>query len=206
VKPPALVAGPPRPDRNVGVSGRRVRTNGLLPRRWGLARLLLCPIAGLLSMSGCIIPVAPDFQDPTPNYPPILTAQAPAFGMIQRITSSQEFDVLVWDPNGDTVWVQWWVDYPRFQTGVSIPINGLNPVPYPTNLNSQTMLSATVGCGNTPSRPQDTLHQLELIVSDRMPIPNDDGSPGLVPDPGFTVRADWPYYLTCPPTSTAGSP
>jgi hypothetical protein len=168
--------------------------------------LLLCLATSLLAMSGCVIPVAPDFQDPLPNYPPTLAAQSPPFGDLLHVSSDpnspQEFNVLVWDPNSDTLFVQWAIDYPVVASGgVPVTIGGIAQVP--TDAQGQpTPVSKAITCLNVPSATPDSLHRLEIIVSDRKPNVQTLDSLDDVPKPGYVVHGDWSFYCV----SGSGSP
>ncbi len=203
-----------RPDRNVGVTIRAVRRTGQPPRIRALARLLLyrsLPAALLLtslfSMSGCIIPVAPDFQDPPDpqNYAPELSNADPQFGWVVTITSPAgfQFGFQATDPNPtDTLYVNWLVDYPPFQPQVSrLLLPDMKP---PTSDGTPRSFSVTVGCLQGSVVPNTSnLHQLQAVVADR-PFDISTGMLDVVPSPGKITRGNWTFYLTC--SSTPGSP
>ncbi len=87
------------------------------PRFSRVARLVLrctsltCVLA---SMSACVLPIAPEFQDPptSANYAPYFQTVMPDLG--SEITQPS-FDVVVTDPNiGDSLYARWIVDYPPY--------------------------------------------------------------------------------------------
>jgi hypothetical protein len=89
--------------------------------------LVLNPALALLSLAlfqpmfACVIPVAPDFQDPlaAANVPPYLhdwmPARGPVFSVFGSATSlpTTNFTVQITDPNvDDTIYYRWVLNYP----------------------------------------------------------------------------------------------
>jgi hypothetical protein len=157
--------------------------------------------ASLTTMPACIIPVGPDFQDPvsSPNYAPYLTNPNPAFGTVQQIASTQIFPFVAYasDPNGDTLYFQWVIDYPPYTQGTTSTI-GSGMVPSSTSPPG-TELSVPISCASNPRANATSLHQLELIVADRPFTPAPTGPDlDIVPSPGLVTHGDWTFYLSCP--------
>jgi hypothetical protein len=93
-----------------------------------VARLLLYFLEGVLnldrklllllavsSLSACIIPVGPEFQDPlgVPNSPPYLVSAMPVEGT-HNVNPMVEFNVTVGDLNVEPLFVKWVTEYPPF--------------------------------------------------------------------------------------------
>jgi len=155
-------------------------------------------------MSGCIIPVAPDFQDPvgSPNYSPYWYREAqPPFGTPFTITGSfYDFTVVASDPNlTDPLWVQWAIDYPPFRMGVTNAITGMMPVA-PTPDGSRSF-SLRVSCNLLLMANANSFHQLEVIVSDAEPAFHPNGPFNDVPEGRFAIQGDWTFYLPCDGTA-----
>jgi hypothetical protein len=211
------------PDSNVRPEGARLRSGPRDGRRSHLARLLLMPsprvpnplalILVVASMSACITPVAPEFQDPaaSPNYAPYIQSVSPPFGSVVSIPLSQNpvsqnFQVTVTDPNvEDNLFYRWVADYPPYTTNTRT----LADAEFPHMVNGQpqdAVISRTIGCTDTLAITADGQHRLEVIVADRpfaAPIPP-DMSLDLVNPPGFVVRASWTFQIACqspPPPS-----
>src|SRR5690348_6386739 len=72
----------------------------------------------LLAASGCVIPVAPQFDDPEPNFPPFVISSDPGEGEIvtpgqAQDNSTRAITVRLGDHNlSDRLYVRWLVDYP----------------------------------------------------------------------------------------------
>src|SRR5215471_15875644 len=97
-------------------------------RFFGLAQLLLScrvhlarvafPLLLVPPMSACILPVAPEFQDPpaSENFGPVITDSSPALGSVVTKVGGAPlppFRVTITDPNlGDNLHVRWLADYP----------------------------------------------------------------------------------------------
>src|SRR5690242_202058 len=104
------------PDINVRVARARDVASTRHARRSPLARLLLktgvkllLSFAAASSMSACIIPVGPEFQDPPggPNAAPEILNPNFFTGTAVASTSTQDFSFTVSDPNGDPMWFRW---------------------------------------------------------------------------------------------------
>ena len=178
---------------------------GTRPRR--LAHSLLSStivhvvlLASVASMSACVVPVAPNFQDPVgePNVPPYIVSATP-FSIGSFVSNpTQDFQVTVTDQNvGDTLAYQWVIDYPPYNSSTH-PLTFAHIQPSA----DRSQQRVTVGLGKSPCgfNPVQTLavHQLEFILADR----EFDQSNSMVLDAlppesdGFVVRANWTF--SCP--------
>jgi hypothetical protein len=163
-------------------------------------------LAAVLLLGGCVVPVAPEFQDPpaSQNYAPYILDSDPALGAIATATTTTDvtFNVTVSDPNvGDALTVRWILDYP----------------PYSANTRAQqdeTLAPATDGQVHErtlpPFRPDCVLsslakipsHQVMVVVSDRgfLPVEN-PGAPSTdltrIPDDGHKVTGTWTLDVDC---------
>jgi hypothetical protein len=149
-------------------------------------------------MSACIIPVAPDFQDPTgaPNYAPYIKTFSPDFGSVVSIVTSLSFEVQVIDLNADDdLYFRWVADYPAYTASTRRISEDVQP-----NSTDGTAVtdSVTIDCSYNLVMTADSKHQLEVIVADR-PFVSDTSSNtlDLVQPPGFAVRGDWTFEITC---------
>lgn len=139
------------------------------PRRRPVARFVLPPLLGLLFLftvlaagsSGCVAPIAPDFQNPplVPNYPPSFEQ----FDPYQETPVSQlpqDFTVRLNDPNPqDTLYVRWALDYPPYIQSKSLLVVNGQALP-PGSVASYRVESCAMFKQSPP-------HQLVIIVSDR---------------------------------------
>src|SRR5882724_1117584 len=82
-----------------------------------VARMLLRSgsICALLVMSACVLPIAPEFQDPpaSENYAPVFIDTIPPAGQVVTASPVAAFTIIVEDPNvGDDLFVRWIADFP----------------------------------------------------------------------------------------------
>jgi hypothetical protein len=155
-------------------------------------------------MSACIIPVAPEFQDPTasPNYAPVLVSAMPDFGSLVTIVPSLPFQVIATDPNlDDNLFYEWLVDYPQYTTNTrKIGEGEASHTADGTALHA--IIPITVDCTDGLAPTPNSLHQLELVVADRAfvaPTPPDTRL-DEVESPGLVVHANWTFQINCPST------
>jgi hypothetical protein len=176
------------------------------PRLFRLARLLLKGIrplffcVGLALMSACILPLAPEFQDPpaAQNYAPRIIESNPEAG---SIVTSQTFRVVVTDPNlGDALHVRWVVDYPPFsQTNTRTLVQDLTVPASVTGMPLMQEVSVDVDCvvNVLAQIPQ---HQVTVIVADSeflAPVANKPVDLGRVAPGRLTTTASWLLNLEC---------
>src|SRR6185312_2512375 len=110
------------PDSDVGAAAAQAHRGPRAARPGRLAHSLLSSrivhvalLTLVSSMSGCVAPVAPNFQDPVgePNVPPYIVSATPLFGTV--IASNTIPQVTVTDQNvGDRLAYQWVIDYPPY--------------------------------------------------------------------------------------------
>ena len=71
----------------------------------------------MTSLSGCVIPVSPQFEGPLPqeNFAPQIESAQPAQGQVLTAGTAQSFTITVTDPNaGDDLNIRWIAEYPPF--------------------------------------------------------------------------------------------
>jgi len=172
-------------------------------------------------MSACIIPVAPNFQDPPSisDSGPFLSSFSPgAFGELVTVPVPQgtQFSANVTDLNVKaTLSIRWVMDYPPAsdathlveQSPITPRADGL-PQPITTPPPGQP---GVVNCDWVIQRLTST-HQLELIVADSEFA--DSSTAGLPPDRkfdtpkdpnGHVVHALWPIDISCPASTTSNT-
>lgn len=138
------------------------------PRFGGLVRVLLAwtiRTAVVLS-TGCLLPLAPDFQDPpkAPNYPPSFQVVKP-FAETSVTAGSDSFHVDVEEPNPqDTLYVRWVADYPPYTAGKTKQL-GSDVILLPgQDRAADYMLPTPAPCSAFSAGAE---HRLVTIVSDR---------------------------------------
>jgi hypothetical protein len=189
------------PDTNVRARSRPGAASARGAGRFVLARLLLFLRKRIFTLdrklvllaasltSACIIPVAPDFQDPPgqPNSPPQILGPEPSWGMEVPGTAGmeKEFRFLVADLNADDVLqVEFFVDGHRGMTFRRDPVPGNGP---------REVVVGKVGC-------QDVLkefsrHAIMAVVADRDFV--GDQIPPMVEGDGKLAIITWTLILTC---------
>jgi hypothetical protein len=160
-------------------------------------------------MSACIIPVAPEFQDPPSQPDPGLMVFGfdPAVGAVEVLPVTPQgqpsFLARVSDGNvNDYIYVLWTVDYNSSEPDM-VPPYQVRPPPIPPPLPGQMLnqpLEQSFFCPLpwTPS-PTTTSHVLELIVANRPLLT----SPTLdtIDDPsgtGSVIHGFWTFVINCP--------
>ena len=169
-------------------------------------------------MSACIIPVAPNFQDPpsVPGAGPFLSGFTPgSFGehVTVPVPDGRQFSANVIDQDiNPTLYVRWAVDYPPLVDGVTYWEPG--PMIKPSSPGqpiSTTTITQLITC-RWITQPLTSTHQLELIVSDGAFA--DTSTSGLLPDKKLDTPLDpnghvayglWPIDISCPATTTSTS-
>jgi hypothetical protein len=208
------------PDRDVPVVSAPARGAPHRPRPSRMARLLLfiCRSASLLvmlQMSACVIPVAPEFQDPpaSQNYPPQFLSVSPEIG---SIAATPSFTAVVTDPNvGDTLQYKWVFDYPPYDDAITRDLGPNTITPSADGQPTITSISLDfIGNGPTSSTPNVRTftctqiaqsiqqHRLELIVADG-PLPTMGTNLNAVTLPAYSIEAAWTFNLSCAPGTTS---
>ena len=160
--------------------------------------------AGLLGVlalgSGCVLPIAPEFQEEKNEAPYVIDVR-PADGSL--ITDpNAHFDVQLQDPNNnDTLYALWLIDYPPFNQEITraLPVLALPGIDPDTD--NKHAISLQPVCAEHQITPTLTRHRLMLVVSDR-PFVDDAASTGVRrPDQtssdAFTVRLVWTFDKDC---------
>ena len=155
----------------------------------------------LLPMSACIIPVAPDFQDPpaAPNYAPYIISANPDFDSIVA-TQAPMFSVTVTDPNvGDDLHFRWLADCPSASGNYRTLVEDFVIAHSADGQPQQAIDAFTVDCAvDNLAMTADGQHRIEVVIADRPFISNPpDGKLDDVTSPGFAVRASWIMQIAC---------
>jgi hypothetical protein len=151
-------------------------------------------------MSACVLPIAPEFQDPpaSQNYAPFFLATDPPIG---AVVSTPSFRVTVRDPNvGDNLYVRWISNFPpatgdtRAFKEETIPHSADGTLLFADSTAQPTCIKDLVA--NLPS------HRVMVVVSDRQFLDVvQTGSPeadyARVPAGAGKVVATWTLDLLC---------
>jgi hypothetical protein len=146
----------------------------------------------LLAVGGCVVPLAPDFEEEK-NLPPYLVSATPAQGTLTA--EKPTFSVTVQDPNEhDTLYVRWLIDYP----------------PYDNNIHHLAQESQEPGMGATVVFEPNCIkhqisrapqHHLMFLAADR-PFLAPESAPDrpfeITPSGIYPVVAVWLFKLECP--------
>lgn len=133
----------------------------------GPVRVLLAwTIRTALALStGCLLPLAPDFQDPpkAPNYSPSFQVVTP-FAETLVSPGSDPFHIEIDEPNPqDTLYVRWVADYPPYTPGKTKQLSDMILLPGQDRATDFKLPSAAP-CSAFSSGAD---HRLVVIVSDR---------------------------------------
>jgi len=167
-------------------------------------------------MSACIIPVAPDFQDPpsVPTSGPTLSGFSPGnFGELVTVPVPQGLlfsaNVTDLDPRA-TLRIRWLVDYPPDSDATTlVELGSITPSADGLTIKQQAITTQTpVDCGWI-KQPLTSTHQLELVVADSDFL---DSSNSNLPadkkldsarDPTGVAYAFWNIVISCPASTTS---
>jgi hypothetical protein len=174
-----------------------------------VARMLLrSGLFGLVAaMSACVLPIAPEFQDPpaAANYAPQILDSDPPLGslLVRTSTNVPTFRVTVSDPNvGDDLHVRFLADFPPKTTNTRT-LTADHVVTHKadgTRLNDD--VSVVPGC-DTFNLSNIPVHQIMVIVADRkyLDAPPAPGLPvdltKLADDAGLEVIGSWTLQMEC---------
>jgi hypothetical protein len=196
-----IISADPDSDVRAGAAQPHRGPHETRPRE--LARSLLSleivPVVLLTlvsSMSACVVPVAPTFQDPIgePNVPPFIVSATPPVGTIITSTTLVP-QVTVTDQNvGDPLAYRWVIDYPPFNSNTH-PL-GIGHIPAPVD-GVQQRVPVPLSQAPCAFNPGVGVHQLEFILADRgFDTSNSMVLDALVDSDGFVVYANWTF--SCP--------
>jgi hypothetical protein len=162
-------------------------------------------------MSACIIPVAPNFQDPpsATDAGPYFAGYSPVDGRLVTFTPPvSTFSVLVTDPNVNApLWFRWVWDYPPVNNSSSM----IFPPAYQMTSAGPDGVPITKNICCSVVNNANGLHQVELIVADE-PF-QDSSMAGLTDDnrfdtlefPGHVQKATWTIAMSCMAGAASGT-
>ncbi len=169
-------------------------------------------------MSACIIPVAPNFQDPPSvptSGPPSLSGFSPKnFGELVTVPvpAGQLFSANVTDLDPKaTLRIRWIVDYPPYSDATKlVEQSPISPGADGQTINQLITTGTPVDC-SWINQPLTSSHQLELVVADSDFL--DSSNPNLpadrkldsARDPNGVAYAFWPIVISCPASATSNT-
>ena len=155
----------------------------------------------LLAISGCVVPIGPEWTDPEANHPPTIYLANPPIGAVLDFgatgNAAMGLEVGLADQNTqDSLYVRWIIDYPPQPNvdgaHVALPLT----LPGGNQLNRPTIRFAP-SCNDATISPDVANHRLLLAVSDR-PFSDDPQVLDLVTPGNYRVEASWDFTLACP--------
>jgi hypothetical protein len=156
-----------------------------------------------LWISACVVPVAPQFEDPGGNYSPFVVTSVPTTGaeVPASAGSTYTIQVTLGDPNlDDVLYARWLIDYPPFDPSAS-RLAREDRLPSSGSVNREIIRFAP-SCSDDQIVSGSASHRVTLSAADRPFLPADQAPPDLqldsVPADGFVVRATWIVDLACP--------
>jgi hypothetical protein len=170
-------------------------------------------LASASSMSACIIPVAPNFQDPpsVPDSPPYLSNIVPTFGEVATFQPpTTTFSAVVNDMNlNATIYYRWVGDYPPNMPGVTWDKIDYQPIkPSLDGLPLVQLLPFDLTC--TLVNSVSGTHTVELIVADgpfhdTMGLPVDSEFDTLLDSSDHIIKTAWTVSMSCPASTTSST-
>lgn len=150
---------------------------------------------------GCVIPVAPEFENPEVNYPPYVVYSDPAEGTVMA-QQNVEIRVRLGDPNlGDSLFIRWIFDYPKYDE-ILTRLVLVNPLPTAEGgAIEREEISFTPSCILHNIARGVSQHQLTLSVADREFVKPEQADPDYrldtVATGGYRVRVSWRLDMEC---------
>ena len=185
-------------------------------RKWPLGRDVsrsardwrgLCLGAGLwvspgLWASGCVLPIAPEFEAEK-NEQPVLVNANPAPGSNVSGDIKPVFSVEIRDPNAtDTLFARWLIDYPPYNQEIHRLASNTRHR-QDVELENRVILGFQPDCTAHNISPSLTRHRLMLVVSDRDFLVDADRADktrlDLTPSDAYSVRSYWTFDMECNP-------
>jgi hypothetical protein len=200
----------PPPDIDVPPGRARAARVSARPRLSSVARRMLCSagiilplLSTTLPMSACVLPVAPEFQDPptSANSPPFFITTDPEIGFV--VTKAKaSFTVTVSDLNvEDDLSYRWIADYPPY-TDNTRRLSDDGTISHSADGKTlQQDISVTPDCVSN-MLAKTPRHQIMVIVADRKfePLQATPTQPidfARVPTGAGKVIATWTLELEC---------
>lgn len=171
-------------------------------------------LAAASSMSACIIPVAPDFQDPPsqPDSPPslanpLVNLMLSYFGAtisLQQGNGDTTFSASVSDPDpGTKLQIRWALDYPPYNPATtSVFEGGFISAPVPGQPIQNVSVSQTINCSSVRDFTKSTQRFVLIVADGKLAEPDPNQPYGLVQvvTSGNAVSNDWEISVNCPVT------
>jgi hypothetical protein len=150
------------------------------------------------AVSGCVVPVEPEWSDPASNYPPSIDSATPAVGTVLTGLNggSVEVSVQLADQNvGDSLYLRWIIDY-RPNTADIVAVETIKPGGEAIVRTPERFVPE---CTSDHLSRTVSSHWLMLAVSDRPFLSDDPRSPNpeQVPSGNYLVQAFWPFVMSC---------
>jgi hypothetical protein len=162
---------------------------------------LLAFPALVLAISGCVVPVGPEWSDPEGNRPPTISDATPAIGSILDFGTTGNaalgLEVVLADPDTkDWLNVRWIIDYPPYVDGVSHVAAGPVTLPGGDQVKRAPIRFAP-NCIDDAISHDFSNHRLLLAVTDRS-FNDDPEILDSVPTGNYLVEGSWIFALDCP--------
>jgi hypothetical protein len=179
---------------------------GIEERRGLMAHRLLIFALGLITVtSGCVIPVAPKFDDPEPNFPPFYVESNPGVGSILTFQGmsgdAREIAVTIADQNlGDHLFTKWIFDYPPYDDRSRVVLfNEYNPTGEVVRgtLRIQPSCSQKIAGGSSQHRLVLSISDREFLNADNGDIVAPEARLDSVPEGAQNIRLFWLINLEC---------
>jgi hypothetical protein len=138
----------------------------------------------LLAISGCVVPLGPQWQDPRSNAPPTISYANPPIGSILDFGANGDaalgVEVGLSDPDtADTLYALWIIDYPPYVDG-----------------ESSLALAQTQPGGNQIERPHISF--APNCAEDAIASQDISQSSVALVSSGNQVEASWDFTINCP--------
>lgn len=151
----------------------------------------------------CVIPIEPEFSNPSVNHPPYVLSASPLAGSIVTFPTDATFppiiEVQLADQNiRDVLYVRWLVNYTPSEVQGTPPLEMLLPA---TGRVERTAIRFAPSCQDDQIKSTKGPHRILMAVSDRPFVAIENANPlhpwdSAKPE-GFLLEMSWSIDMTC---------
>jgi hypothetical protein len=156
----------------------------------------------LVGLSGCVVPVGPEWTNPQSNSPPRIVSSTPPVGAMLSLAPDADAPLVVSvalaDQNAkDALYVRWIIDYPPYDSETTRL--ALETTLAGGDQEQRPELYFAPNCTDHRIAPGFTDHRLLFAASDRQFATDGVGStkPDAVAEGNFLVEGTWHFEMEC---------
>jgi hypothetical protein len=158
----------------------------------------------LFTWGSCVIPIEPEFSNPSVNHPPYVSSSSPGSGTILTFpvdaTAPPSIEVRLADQNvRDVLYVRWLVNYSPAQEQTTHP--PLEMILPSTGRPERTAIRFSPSCLDDRMKASGSTHRIVMAVSDRPFVAFENADPlhpwdSIAPE-AFLLEMSWGLEMMC---------